>query len=406
MWHRNTKWANAVGKNGTNGLAQHGRACHSPSVCKKKKMQYLQVQSSSLPVCAPASVCPELVPAQGWVCRMRFWQRPRDPYRHQLSCTVQSTAGFWIAWRHRACSCSFPGPLISPSGFRDPSTQSAFHVSIFIGNMFMSSACKFWKQVPVLECGEIFYFLIFVSNSSREEYTHVSQISLWGTNGQDHGSNLAERPKFTWSVCVFVFGHPQTQWIRVLGKMPGCVVGKVQVLSTFFRRRSQMSELSFRKLNQVMMSKMVGEKKRWLGSELIVGSVKTELEGGQQWEWVQGGRKGDWWDWVAAWGRVFCAEEGGEWTVRGFGKASLWLWWDWAWECRTWGAARKGHSRESRVPSPSVQGAGGDWHARCCSYKSSKGTKVRGCHYPCGRHGLSDWRLGQVGISETLLVKP
>lgn len=45
-----------------------------------------------------------------------------------------------------------------------------------------------------------------------------------------------------------------------------------------------MSELSFRKLNQVMMSKMVGEKKRWLGSELIVGSVKTELEGGQQWE--------------------------------------------------------------------------------------------------------------------------
>lgn len=61
-------------------------------------------------------------------------------------------------------------------------------------------------------------------------------------------------------------------------------MGKVQVLSTFFRRRSQMSELSFRKLNQVMMSKMVGEKKRWLGSELIVGSVKTELEGGQQWE--------------------------------------------------------------------------------------------------------------------------
>lgn len=59
-------------------------------------------------------------------------------------------------------------------------------------------------------------------------------------------------------------------------------MGKVQDLSTFFRRRSQMSELSFRKLNQVMMSKMVGEKKRWLGSELIVGSMKTELEGGQQ----------------------------------------------------------------------------------------------------------------------------
>ena len=45
-----------------------------------------------------------------------------------------------------------------------------------------------------------------------------------------------------------------------------------------------MSELSFRKLNQVMMNKMVGEEKRWLWSELIVGSMKTELEGGQQWE--------------------------------------------------------------------------------------------------------------------------
>ena len=36
-----------------------------------------------------------------------------------------------------------------------------------------------------------------------------------------------------------------------------------------------MAELSFRKLNQVMMNKMVGEEKRWLGSELIVGSMKT-----------------------------------------------------------------------------------------------------------------------------------
>ena len=36
-----------------------------------------------------------------------------------------------------------------------------------------------------------------------------------------------------------------------------------------------MSELSLRELNQVMMNKMVGEEKRWLGSELIVGSMKT-----------------------------------------------------------------------------------------------------------------------------------
>lgn len=36
-----------------------------------------------------------------------------------------------------------------------------------------------------------------------------------------------------------------------------------------------MAELSFRKLNQVMMNKMVGEEKRWLGSELIVGSMKN-----------------------------------------------------------------------------------------------------------------------------------
>lgn len=68
-----------------------------------------------------------------------------------------------------------PGPLVSHSGFRDTSAHSA---SMFVGNMLMSSAWKFWKQVPILECGGISYFLKIVSNSSREEYIHVSQISL------------------------------------------------------------------------------------------------------------------------------------------------------------------------------------------------------------------------------------
>ena len=36
-----------------------------------------------------------------------------------------------------------------------------------------------------------------------------------------------------------------------------------------------MSELSLRELSQVTINKMVGEEKRWLGSELIVGSMKT-----------------------------------------------------------------------------------------------------------------------------------
>lgn len=70
------------------------------------------------------------------------------------------------------------------------------------------------------------------------------------------------------------------------------------------------------------------------------------------------------------------------------------------------GCSQERAQQESRVPSSGVQGAGGDWHAGCCSYKSNKGTKVCGCHYPGGRHGLCDWRLRQVGISETFLAKP
>ena len=48
MWHRDTKWENAVGKNGANRLAQHGAATNLKFVKKTHNICKAQGRCSTI----------------------------------------------------------------------------------------------------------------------------------------------------------------------------------------------------------------------------------------------------------------------------------------------------------------------------------------------------------------------